>query len=252
MNNKKKLLIPFFSAGYPKLDSTIQLINLLDQYSEYIEVGLPHSDALADGPVIQTASHEALTNGMNIEVLLQQLKENKPKAQNKLILFSYLNPILRYGLERVCKEWKEIGGKAILVPDLPMEEAEEFQKLCKQNELSLIFLVAPTSTPERIKKITELSTEFIYLVSVTGVTGARKSVEQNLKQIISQIRLTNPNIPVVVGFGIASPEAALAAINQDADGVVIGSALVKLFKEEQFNEADKLMKSIRLALDSVE
>lgn len=250
MNNKKKLLIPFFSAGHPKLDSTNKLINLLDKYSEYIEVGLPHSDALADGPVIQTASHQALTNGMSIEVLFRQLKENKPNAQNKLVLFSYLNPILSYGLERVCKEWKEIGGKAILVPDLPMEEAEEFKSLCSENDLSLIFLVAPTSTPERIKKITELSTEFIYLVSVTGVTGARQSVEQNLKQIISQIRLCNSSIPVVVGFGIASPEAALEAIAQDADGVVIGSALVKLFDKEQFKEAEQLLKSVRQALDS--
>jgi tryptophan synthase alpha chain len=252
----KKLFIPFFSAGFPTLDSTNQILKTLEPYADYIEIGLPHSDALADGPVIQNASHISLQNGMSIQLLLQQLSNRKSLAQNsaKLILFSYLNPILSFGLEQTCKAWKDIGGSCILVPDLPLEEALELKGICEKRGLSLILLAAPTSTPERIKKIVELSSEFIYLVSVTGVTGVRTQSEigsgKELQPIIQQIKEINPAMPVVIGFGISNSETALAAINQGSDGVVIGSAIVKLAAQNDLKGIENLAASVVTALNA--
>ncbi len=244
---QRKLLIPFFTAGFPNLDSAGELINNFAKLgSDYIEIGLPHSDALADGPVIQNSSGKALDNGMNIELLFEQV--SKSKVESKLILFTYFNPILAYGPEKAAKAWKAAGGSAILIPDLPFEEATLMQTICKQEGLKLIFLIAPTSTPERIKSITQISEEFIYLVSLTGVTGVRSSVQNDLSPIIRQIKNVK-NIPVVVGFGIGSTESAQKALSQGADGVVVGSAIVKLLAENKTEDANNLLAQIRTSLD---
>jgi tryptophan synthase alpha chain len=247
MSEKNKLLIPFFTAGHPKLESTNQLILAFAGVgADYIEVGLAHSDALADGPVIQHSSHMALQNGMNIELLFKQVAELKPaKILSKLVLFSYFNPLLAYGLQKALKAWKEAGGSCVLIPDLPLEEADNIRQICKEENLKLIFLVAPTSTPERIKRIVEASEEFIYLVSVTGVTGARESVQNDLTSLIQSIKSINPKIPVVVGFGISNPAQAKKVIQQGADGVVVGSALVKLVENEGIETATKLLSEIK-------
>ncbi|MFN5540163.1 MAG: tryptophan synthase subunit alpha [Candidatus Melainabacteria bacterium] len=245
----KKLLIPFFTAGFPALDSTTGIIESFDEAGvDYIEIGLAHSDALADGPVIQKASHQALLNGINTSKLFEQISKIKVK-NSKLILFSYYNPLLAYGLEKLVRDWKAAGGSAILVPDLPYEESEELLSLCSSVGLKLIFLIAPTSTEERIKKIAEISEEFIYLVSVTGVTGARDKVSENLGTIIQKIKSFNPEIKVVIGFGISGAEQALAATSQGADGVVIGSAIVKLLEQKGgVQEATDLLLEIKKSL----
>lgn len=254
MNIKtKKLLIPFFTAGHPSLDSTGELIKLFDQnQADYIEIGLAHSDALADGPVIQQSSHQALTNGINYEILCQQVLAVKDQIKNsKLVLFSYFNPLLAIGLEKVTKSWKAAGGNAILVPDLPFEESEELLSLCEKADLNLVFLIAPTSTEERIEKIAKISRDFIYLVSVTGVTGVRQGLQNDLSNVISSIKKVNPALKVVIGFGIASPENAKEAIAQGADGVVVGSAIVKLLNENSdpnFTSLKSLIASLREAV----
>jgi tryptophan synthase alpha chain len=247
---KTKLLIPFFTAGFPELDSIESILKDFDSAgADYIEIGLPHSDALADGPVIQESSHLALQNGINIALLFEQITALNGKLANaKLVLFSYFNPLLAFGLQRTVAGWKQAGGHALLVPDLPVEESEELLELCNTHGIKLIFLVAPTSTDERIKKIAELSQEFIYLVSVTGVTGVRGNLNTNLSQVISKIKTANTKVPVVVGFGISDAKAAQEAISQGADGVVVGSAIVKLHKQKDFAGANNLVRQIRTSL----
>lgn len=246
-----KLLIPFFTAGYPQINSTASLVRLFDETgADYIEVGLPHSDALADGPVIQQSSHKALQAGMNLSLLCEQistLKDSLHKA--KLVLFSYYNPLLAFGLTKACTVWKEAGGHSLLVPDLPFEESAELLSICQDLRLNLIFLIAPTSTPQRIEKIARISKEFIYLVSVTGVTGIREAVQNDLSSVIQMIRQVNSQVKVVIGFGISSVEQASMAIKQGADGVVLGSVLLKIMNEDKSFEKMKLfMSSLRASL----
>ncbi len=232
----QKLLVSFFTAGYPQLDSTLGALDLLAPFSDYVEIGLAHSDALADGPVIQVASHQALQNGMNLSVLLEQLGSAGDFKNKKSILFTYSNPLLAYGLERALDAWAALGGLGVLVPDLPLEECAHLHALCLERNLRLIFLLAPTSSRERIERVVELSTEFIYLVSFTGVTGSGKSQDPALKEIIAQIKSLKPNLPVVIGFGIKSGTDILSALALGADGVVVGSALVeKLGRGEELS-----------------
>lgn len=248
-NNMKRLLIPFFTAGHPNINSISQIIQAFDKIGvDYIEVGLAHSDALADGSTIQNSSFKALKNGMNLDILFENLKIYKPQ-KSKLILFSYYNPLMCYGLEKVAKCWKESGGQFILIPDLPFEEAQEFKQICEENGLNLIFLIAPTSTPDRIKQITEISSEFLYLVSTTGITGTQKDLSANLSEIIREIKLIKPNLPVVIGFGINNPETAKEALEKGAEGVVVGSALVKLLDDNNFAKAFELLKNIKTVLN---
>ena len=249
-SNKRKLLIPFFSAGFPKLQATAEIIQALHKLGvDYIEVGLPHSDALADGPIIQASSAQALQNGLNIQILLNQVQSIKDKVLGtKLILFSYYNPIWAFGLKQTVQSWSEAGGSAILIPDLPMEEATFFHHLCEEHSLKLIFLLAPTSTPKRVKKIVELSDEFIYLVSVAGVTGMRESLSANLSKMIENIKSQKPNLKVVIGFGISNHETARQALKQGADGVVVGSALIQKLQSEGLEAACDLLAKIKTVL----
>lgn len=231
--NSSNLLIPFFSAGYPQLNDTQELLGIFDGLGcQYIEVGLPHSDALADGPTIQRSSQQALSNSMNIQTLISQVS-SASVSQSKLILFSYFNPVVVYGIERTCQEWKAAGGHSILIPDLPIEESEQVDAICREYNLSLIYLVAPTSTPERVSQIVQASTEFIYLVSVTGITGTSSSgsLDQSLMDTIQNIKSIKPDMKVVIGFGISSGEKAQNAIKLGADGVVIGSAIVQMLEQ---------------------
>lgn len=248
-----KLLVPFFTAGFPELNSTENVLKILqDNGADYVEVGLPHSDPLADGDTIQYSSGIAVKNGMNIDILSEQVRKFKEKIKEKesnkeksakLILFSYYNPVLAYGLERVVKLWKDVGGSCLLVPDLPVEESGELLKLCKENGLKLIFLVAPTTSDERIDKIVDLSDEFIYLVSVKGVTGVRaeehlasgNEVTERIRQIIRKIKNTKPSLKVVLGFGIGNISQAKNALCTGADGVVIGSAIINILKSKDYN-----------------
>lgn len=246
----KKLLIPFFSAGFPELNSTTEIIlELYKLEPDYIEIGLPHSDALADGPIIQEASAKALENGLNIEILFEQIHSIKNQIENaKLILFTYYNPLLAYGLHKALKGWKQAGGMGVLIPDLPIEETQEIVEICQKENIKLIFLIAPTSTPERIRRIVEASKEFLYLVSVTGVTGERNSVNEGLKPIIEYIKSLNPNLKIVIGFGINNAQTAQQAIMQGADGIVIGTAFLKVLKQNGLKAACDLLADIKNAL----
>ncbi len=235
--NSKYSLIPFFTAGFPELGSTKKILEILDNQKniDYIEIGLPHSDALADGETIQNSSEKAIQNGMNIKILFEQINSYSAKT-SKLILFTYYNPLIAYGLEKSLKEWKKAGGSCILIPDLPVEECNEVLDICKELDIKLIFLITPLSDSKRIEKIVSLSTEFIYLVSTLGVTGLKNKEKQEtydskLKEIIDFIKTLNPNMKIMLGFGIGTTERAKKALSFNVDGIIIGSAFVKLLED---------------------
>lgn len=254
MTNRNKLFIPFFSAGYPQLESTDKLISLLNNaQADYIEIGLPHSDALADGETIQNSSQIALNNGMNIQLLLQQTAHalSQSDISSKLILFTYYNPVVAYGIEKTIQEFSQAGGHCVLIPDLPIEEIETLYNICQKYNIKIIFLIAPNSPQERIKQIIERSEEFVYLVAYTGVTGSNSTQEinQSLADTISYIKTLKPELPVVIGFGIDSGAKAKQAISLGADGVVVGSAIVKLLTQDNYQ--DKVQELSRDIVQSI-
>lgn len=229
MQKKNPLLIPYITAGFPSKKLFLPVLRVLSRSrANFIEVGVPHSDPLADGKVIQQASQIALKNGVSLHWIIKQLQGKKiGKKLKPLILFSYLNPILSYGFEKLLRDLPKPLFYGVIIPDLPLEEASKYIKLFKKYNLNLILLVAPTTSKQRLKSITKLSSGFIYLVSVTGVTGVRKKLPFELKRKIKELRSFTKK-PIVVGFGISNKSQASQIISYGANGVVIGSAIIKL------------------------
>ncbi len=227
----KPIFMPYFPLGYPDLPTSIDVIEALAKNgADLIEVGLSFSDPLADGPVIQQATQIALEKGITVKKSLEAVKELRSRGVDiPLILMGYYNPMLAYGLEKLARDAREAGADGFIIPDLPMEEAEEFTAVA--GDLPLIRMIAPTSPDERMEMIARNAKGFIYLVSVTGTTGERKSLVEGLDALIAQAR-EHTSIPVCVGFGISTPDQA-KQIGQLADGVIVGSACVKRIGESQ-------------------
>jgi tryptophan synthase alpha chain len=227
----KPIFMPYFPLGYPDLDTSIDVIEALAKNgADLIEVGLSFSDPLADGPVIQHATQIALEKGITVRKSLEAMKElRKRGVAIPLILMGYFNPMLAYGLEKFVRDAREAGADGFIIPDLPLEEAKEFQSLV--GDMPLIQMLAPTSPNERMEMIARNAKGFIYLVSVTGVTGERKSISEDLGELINRVR-THTSVPVCVGFGIGTPEQA-AQVGALADGVIVGSACVKTIGASQ-------------------
>jgi tryptophan synthase alpha chain len=224
-------LIPFITAGDPDLATTAEALRILDrQGADIIELGVPYSDPLADGPVIQAAATRALAAGTKLEDVLAMLKEVAPTLQAPIVLFTYYNPILNRGIETFLSEVKAAGVKGLVVPDLPLEEADTLLKPAAAFGIELILLVAPTSPTERIKAIAAQSQGFIYLVSTTGVTGMRNQVEGRVRDLLLMLRQVTDK-PIGVGFGISQPDQAKVMMEWGADGVIVGSAFVKRLNE---------------------
>ncbi len=235
----KPIFMPYFPLGYPDLETSIDVIEALAKNgADLIEVGLSFSDPLADGPVIQQATQVALEKGITVKKSLEAVKELRARGVTiPLILMGYYNPMLAYGLEKFIRDAKEAGADGFIIPDLPMEEAEEFTSMAtagrvdgdvlspSYRDLPLIQMLAPTSPDERMETIARDAKGFIYLVSVTGVTGARSSISEGLGDLINRVR-AHTSAPVCVGFGIGTPEQA-KEVGQLADGVIVGSACVK-------------------------
>lgn len=226
----RKAFIPFITAGDPTLEQTSALLKVLAETgSDIIELGVPFSDPMADGPTIQASSQRALKNDIGIEDILEVVRNFRRKYDTPLILFGYYNPFFVYGEKRLVSDAKSAGVDGFLCVDLPPDEGEELRYLANKDGLDVIYLLAPTSTPERKKLITEKASGFIYYVSVTGVTGARDKLREDIGMQIMEIkRLTN--LPVAVGFGISTPEQVRHA-GSLADGVVVGSAIVKIIEK---------------------
>jgi tryptophan synthase alpha chain len=208
-----------------------------------IELGVPFSDPLADGPVIQRASERALKHGTSLEHVLKLAAEIREHSQSVgLVVFSYLNPILRMGLQKFCHVARAAGIDGTLITDLPIEESAEYLREARRNDLATIFLAAPTSTDQRLKQIAEVSTGFIYAISRTGVTGARTEMTDDAKNLVKRIRRFS-KLPVAVGFGISTP-AQFAAVGKFADAAVVGSAIVHVIEQNPAREAASVSKFI--------
>lgn len=230
-NKQQRVLNVYCTAGYPTLDSTVNIINTLAANgADLIELGMPYSDPLADGPVIQASSSKALENGMTIEVLFQQLKnlrsDNPPLGDRGLILMGYMNPVLQYGFERFCADAAAVGVDGLILPDLPEYEFEtEYGAIIKKYGLDFIFLVTPETSEERVKKLDSLTTGFLYAVSSSATTGGNTdfdAVEKYLQRLQSY-KLKNP---ILVGFGIKD-KASFNAASKYSNGAIIGSAYIK-------------------------
>lgn len=228
--NGEKGLITFITAGDPDLDKTRELVRALENAgADIIELGVPYSDPLADGPVIQQASLRALKSGTNLRKIFQTVSDIRKQTQIPIILMTYYNPLLKYGLANVASDAANSGVDGFIVPDLPPEEAEEFYSRLKDHGVYLISFVAPTSGLQRIKKIAGAARGFVYCVSLTGVTGVREGIPQNLKEFMEEVRVST-DTPLAVGFGISTPEQ-IAAVSEYCDAVIVGSALVKTIAE---------------------
>lgn len=223
--------IPFITAGDPDLATTEQALLLLDQEgADFIELGVPYSDPLADGPVIQAAATRALQKGTRLDDVLELVRRTSPHLTAPIILFTYYNPILNRGIDTFLQDIYGAGVRGLVVPDLPLEEAAPLLEKTAALGLDLIQLVAPTSSPERIQAIAQQSQGFIYLVSVTGVTGVRQNLESRVEDILSYLRQVTDK-PIGVGFGISQPEHAQQVKAWGADAAIVGSAIVKRLAE---------------------
>ncbi|NET57228.1 MAG: tryptophan synthase subunit alpha [Symploca sp. SIO2E6] len=219
--------IPFITAGDPDLQTTAQALQILDASgADIIELGVPYSDPLADGPTIQAAATRALQRGIRLDDVLNMVKEVAPKIQAPLILFTYYNPILNRGIKLFLEQIAGAGVQGLVVPDLPLEEAELLLKPAAEIGIEVVLLVAPTTPKDRIQAIAQQSQGFIYLVSVTGVTGMRSQLESRVQDLLQQMR-TVTDKPIGVGFGISQPQQAQQVKNWGADAVIVGSAIVK-------------------------
>ena len=220
-------LIPFITAGDPGLETTAEALQVLDRSgADLIELGIPYSDPLADGPTIQAAATRALNRGVTLEAVLKLVAEVTPKLSAPLILFTYYNPILNRGLEQFLTDIYEAGARGLLVPDLPLEEMDTLLSAAEKVGIAVILLVAPTSPDERIQAIAQRSQGFVYLVSVTGVTGVRQEIATRVEGLLADLHQATDK-PVGVGFGVSEPEQAKQLKDWGADGVIVGSAIVK-------------------------
>lgn len=230
-------LIPFITAGDPDLDTTARALHLLDRSgADLIELGVPYSDPLADGPVIQAAASRALQRGVKLEDVLELVQTVSPTLQAPIILFTYYNPILNRGIKPFLKRAYEAGARGLVVPDLPLEEMDGVLKPAADIGIEVTLLVAPTSPKERIQAIAQQAQGFIYLVSVTGVTGMRSQVGDRVQDLLLELRSVTDK-PIGVGFGISEPSQARQVMDWGADAVIVGSAFVKRLAEGEPHQA---------------
>jgi tryptophan synthase alpha chain len=225
-------LIPYMTVGYPSIETTLQVVPLLASNGcDIIELGIPFSDPLADGATIQRASYEALSRGITPHLCLEVAQELRRQLEIPLVFMTYYNPVLKFGLKQFCSKCAEVGIDGLIIPDLPPEEGQELEKSTRSHGLDLVYLLSPASTEERIRLVACKASGFIYLVSLTGVTGARDELPQELEGFVARVRARTEK-PLCVGFGVSTPEQA-QRIAKVADGVIVGSRIIQLFDEDK-------------------
>lgn len=241
-------LVPYFTAGHPSADATVDVLAAVaDGGADVIELGIPFSDPLADGPTIQASSFQSLRNGTTVERVLRDLAEFRAGSETPVVLFTYLNPVLRYGVDRFLAEAVEAGANGLLLTDLPTGADADLEEAVIASPLDLIRLIAPTTPLERVPEVARGGSGFLYYISRTGVTGARQELRAELKEEVDAIRGA-VDLPVAVGFGISTPEQA-ATVGGLADGVVVGSALVQRLGEEGIEAGAEFVRALREALE---
>lgn len=230
-NKKSNLLSVFYTAGFPKLDDTASIgKHLAEAGADLIEIGIPFSDPIADGPVIQQSNKRALENGMNVKLLLEQVKQLRHEISIPILLMGYLNPVVQFGMERFCEQAAAAGVDGLILPDLPLPEFErDYRKIFEENKLSVVFLVSPTTSAERIEKIDRLSNGFIYAVSASSTTGARKDFSEAQIAYFEKLKTMKLSNPLLIGFGISN-QATFRAACQYAAGAIVGSAFIKILE----------------------
>ncbi|CAK8543924.1 unnamed protein product [Lathyrus sativus] len=250
----KVALIPYVTAGDPDLLTTSEALKVLDSCGcDIIELGVPYSDPLADGPVIQAAATRALARGTNFDSIIAMLKEVIPQLSTPIALFTYYNPILKRGTGKFMATVRDTGVHGLVVPDVPLEETKMLREEAKKNGIELVLLTTPTTPANRMKAIVDAAEGFVYLVSSVGVTGARASVSAKVQALLREIKEATTK-PVAVGFGISTPEHVKQIAGWGADGVIVGSAIVKVLgdaksPQEGLKELEIFTRSLKSALD---
>tara|TARA_R110002167_G_scaffold86004_7_gene232977 strand:+ start:111 stop:875 length:765 start_codon:yes stop_codon:yes gene_type:complete len=246
LQEDKKLLSIYFTAGYPSLNDTVQIIQDLEKNGvDMIEIGLPFSDPLADGPTIQESSTQALKNGMTTELLFNKLKDIRKSVSIPLIVMGYFNPMLQYGVEAFCKKCHEIGIDGLIMPDLPLDVYQsDYEAIFKKYGLLNIFLITPQTSDQRIQQIDKASDGFIYMVSSASVTGSKSGFGQEQENYFERIATMNLKNPQIVGFGIKDTETFNQA-TKTAKGAIIGSAFIKHLTAHGINKTANFINTIR-------
>ena len=246
LKKEGNLLSIYFTAGYPKLNDTVEVILKLQESGvDMIEIGLPFSDPLADGPTIQDSSYDAIKNGMNTKILFDQLKGIREKVTIPLIIMGYFNPILQFGVKEFCKKCYETGIDGLIIPDLPMDYYEEnYKTIFKKYKLYNMFLIAPQTSDERIKKIDSMSDGFIYMVSSSSITGSKDSFSSEQLKYFERIEKMELKTPRITGFGVANKKTFEAAV-KFSKGAIIGSAFIKNLHLNGIDSISKFIHSIK-------
>ena len=248
---RHKALIAYITVGYPSTKTTLEVVPALAQWGcDAIELGIPFSDPLADGTTIQKSSYQALQNRVTPRLCLEIAAELRQKVNIPLIFMTYYNPVFNFGLEPFCQASAKAGIDGLIIPDLPPEEGAELEVSTQKYGLDLIYLLAPTSNEDRIELIAQRSRGFIYLVSLTGVTGARDKLPADLERFVAKVR-ERTTLPLCVGFGISTPGQA-QRVARIADGVIVGSRIIQLLGEHHWGELRDFMGGLRNALDSIQ
>ena len=244
--NKKKILSIYFSAGHPNLEDTTSILKKLQSSgADMIEIGLPFSDPLADGPVIQKSSSKALRNGMTTEKLFNQLEGVRKEINIPLIIMGYFNPIMQYGVEKFCEKCKLIGIDGLIIPDLPIDIYEsEYKKVFSKYGLYIMFLITPQTSENRINYIDKASKGFIYMVSSSGVTGVKSNFNEVQTKYFKRIKSMNLNTPTIIGFGISNQQTFNSA-SEYSSGAIIGSAFINFLETKGVVKINEFIKSIR-------
>jgi tryptophan synthase alpha chain len=246
--DRKPFLVAYVTCGDPDLVTTLNIVlAAIEAGADVIELGVPFSDPLADGPVIQRASESALKNGTTLEQVLELAQQIRNKSQVGLIIFSYLNPIMRMGISKFSAAAEQAGVDGALITDLPMEEAEEYLFEMRKRKLATVFLAAPTSTGVRLRQIAKASRGFVYAVSRTGVTGAQKQLPREAQNLVKRLRRYT-KLPIAVGFGISTAEQ-FASVGEFADAAAVGSAIVETVERNPGKEPESVAQFIRQLVD---